>query len=426
MKVMEKTIFFRNYIRHIVTVALLLLPFAASADIINCSCPYCHTNITVSVNRNTGEIIVNASISDYDGECVDTWGLTIGLECVECGTYINLDYIGAKPHYWASATHTDATCTSGGYDQHICQHCGTTERYNEVSALGHDFGANNICTRCGMGTCTLNETDGVSNLASEWSGHEVEFSFTRSFTQDVASTICLPYPMTGIPGGSVYEFRDVSYDASAYNGAGAWVATMSDATPGGNKADATEAGKPYLFMPSATGNVTFTGTVVVPQDVTAGTSTSSANDGTWTFRGTYSRLAYKADGSAQLSGSVFGFASSTNDVDNHTVNAGEFVKAKDGAGVPAFRAYLTYEGTNNTFRAAGRGGADDTSPYVPDRITVRLIGKDGTVTAVGTMDTVTGDVRIEQWFDLLGRPIDGTPQLPGIYINNRGRKVIIK
>ena len=274
----------------------------------------------------------------------------------------------------------------------------------------------------------LDSGSSVAELENNWAGKTVDVSFTRAFTQGVASTICLPYPMTGIDGGSVYEFRDVSYDASANNGAGAWVATMVDETPDGNKVTATVAGKPYLFMPSATAGVTFTGTVVVPENVTAGTSTStsSANDGTWTFRGTYRRLAYKADGTADLDGSVFGFAASSDEVDGKMVYAGEFVKAKDGAGVPAFRAYLTYQGTNNVFSAMTRDGAGDTCSEIPDRITVRLLGKDGTLTAVGTMDTSTGDVRIEQWFDMLGRPIDGTPSLPGMYMNSSGSKVMIK
>ena len=267
----------------------------------------------------------------------------------------------------------------------------------------------------------LNSGSSVAELESNWAGKTVDVSFTRTFTQDVASTICLPYPMTSIPeDGTVYEFVDVQKED------GVWVATMIDATPDANKVTATEAGKPYLFMPSATGDVTFTGTVVVPENVTAGTSTSNANNGTWTFRGTYRRLAYKADGSADLNGSVFGFASATLEVNNVMVNAGEFVKAKDGAGVPAFRAYLTYDGTNNVFRAPMRGSADDTDPDIPDRITLRLLDKNGVVNAVGTINTATGNVKIEQWFDMQGRPVDGTPALPGMYMNNIGSKVMIR
>jgi hypothetical protein len=217
----------------------------------------------------------------------------------------------------------------------------------------------------------------------------------------------------------VYEFVDVQKDN------GVWVATMSDATPDGNKVTATVAGKPYLFMPSATGNVTFTGTVEVSENVTAGTSTSDTNDGTWTFQGTYSRLAYKADGTADLDGTVFGFASSTKEVDGNMVNAGQFVKAKDGAGVPAFRAYLTYQGSNDMFRAPARRVAESDAD-IPDRITVRLLGKDSTLTAVGTMDTANGNVKIEKWFDMQGRPVEGTPTQPGMFINNSGSKLMIK
>ena len=54
-----------------------------------------------------------------------------------------------------------------------------------------------------------------------------------------------------------------------------WVATMIDATPSaGNMLTATEAGKPYLYVPNATGAVEFGGTVPNDLTVDAGLSES--------------------------------------------------------------------------------------------------------------------------------------------------------
>ena len=126
-----------------------------------------------------------------------------------------------------------------------------------------------------------------------------------------------------------------------------------------------------------------------------------------------------------MTGYVYGFASRDKTVDGHDIVAGQFVKAKSGAYVPPFRAYLIYTGSDNTFRAPSRDG-NSGGPELPDRIKVRLLSSSGTVTAVGTLDGVTGDVTIERWFDLSGRPVEGVPAEPGLYLNNRGKKIMIK
>lgn len=234
--------------------------------------------------------------------------------------------------------------------------------------------------------------------------------FTRSFTGGKASTICLPFAMTYITGGGVYEFRDIIKESNV------WVANMVEVI-------ATEAGKPYLYVPNATGAVEFGGTV--PNDLTAdaGMSESDVSGGTWTFHGTYERLTY---GTAPLTGRVFGFAASGGTATDGVtaVTAGQFVKAGTGAYMPPFRAYLTYSGDGSAYRAPSRDSSE--AEDIPDRILVRLLASDGTVTAVGTLDTETGEVYVERWFDLTGRPLEGCPTIPGIYINGNGKKVVIR
>jgi hypothetical protein len=245
-------------------------------------------------------------------------------------------------------------------------------------------------------------------------GASVNASFKRTFTKDVASTICLPFPMTSIPSGKVYQFVGVEYDNTE-----GWVATMSDATPD-NKVTSTTANTPYLFKPGADGEVTFTGTIAsVPASITAGSTTSTDND--WTFNGTYSRLTYSGDLTGQH---IFGFAANKNDATG--VKAGEFVKAIDGAYFPAFRAYLEYTGSEESLLKA-RGTRSGETAVIPEYITVRLIGKNGEIDGIGEIRLSTDEVTFDSnaWYDLNGRRLAEKPTTKGIYING-GHKVVIK
>ena len=256
----------------------------------------------------------------------------------------------------------------------------------------------------------LSETDGITDqIATLVAGQQVKF--TRTFAAYKASTICLPFAMTSISGGKVYEFRNVTYDDVE-----GWVATMSDATPGGNEVTSTVANKPYLFLPESDGEVTFHG--IVQASVAADTLVN----GDWTFHGTYSRMDYGDEG---FSGTVFGFAATSGKADDGVtdVEAGQFVKSASGAYILPFRAYLTYSGSNTALKAPGRGIA--ATPAIPDRIKVRLLNRDGGTTATGTIDMNTGEITIDRWYYLNGQPVEGAPTARGMYLNADGKKVMI-
>ena len=257
------------------------------------------------------------------------------------------------------------------------------------------------------------ETEGVTYLTTNLQGKEVTVEFKRSFTAGKASTICLPFAMNTISGGKVYRFAGITHDPTD-----GWVATMSDATPDGNNVTATEANKPYVFMPDATGEVTFCGvTDEIPASLTAGSTAS----GDWTFKGTYTKLIY---GTAPFAGYVYGFASKTKTVgDEGEVQAGEFVHAKDGASVPSMRCYLTYKSGSQFAGTRGMTRGDDDD--MPQTITVRFVNSRGEVTAIGTLNTQTGEIVTDGWYTLNGTRLNGKPSKRGIYINN-GRKIVIK
>lgn len=249
---------------------------------------------------------------------------------------------------------------------------------------------------------SLSEADGITTaIAAEIAGKQV--NFTRSFANGVASTICLPFPMTGLAENTVYEMT--SMDKTGED----WVATMTNVT-------STDAGKPYLVKTQADGAVQFSGTVPNDFDGTAGTSSATYNgDGSWTFRGTYTTLTYGTN----LTGAVYGFAGAAYGL--NSVKAGDFVKAETGAYVSPFRCYLTYNAPSSA-----RGMTRGADIELPSRIIVRLVDSNGQTTAIGSMDTKTGEVVFgDAWYSLDGRRIQGQPTKKGMYINN-GHKIIIK
>ena len=102
------------------------------------------------------------------------------------------------------------------------------------------------------------------------------------------------------------------------------------------------------------------------------------------------------------------------------------------------RCYLKYKnGGENYAGARGTTRAAANDEPLPETIKVRLISANGNVTAIGTMQTTTGEVTLddEAWFSLDGRRIVGKSSTKGIYVRyasgssqgkNNGKKVIIK
>ena len=264
-------------------------------------------------------------------------------------------------------------------------------------------------------------TEGAANDYSDrtsaltpWAGQDMTAAFQRTFNVGKASTICLPFPMTAVTGGTVYGFVGVTYDETD-----GWVATMQEpsTTP-------LTANTPYLFMPSGdneTVDVTFSGSLADVTSIAAGETEAATEDDTWTFQGTYSRLAY---GTAPFSGKAFGFAAKSKGEGEDAVQAGEFVRAATGATIPAFRAFLTYTGDETSLQARATRGS---GAGVPDRIAVRLIDRNGETQGIGEIRLSTGEVTFDSdaWYDLNGRRLAGKPTQQGIYING-GHKVVIK
>lgn len=259
---------------------------------------------------------------------------------------------------------------------------------------------------------SINETDGITTAIAE-AITDKEVCFTRSFTGGQASTICLPFDFTPDAGiGTFYTLFAIDKETTPY-----WTVTMQEATT----TTPLAANTPYLFKATNTGALNFSGTVS-----SVGTEMKSddvddpvVSGGKWNLIGTYSNISWTSEGpNAADLGSVYGFAAKDY---GEEVQAGDFVKAASGAGIPPFRAYLKYTAPSSPARPVTRGAADE----LPARITVRLIDANGETTAIGTMDTKTGEISFDGWYTLDGIRLNGKPSAKGVYVNN-GKKIVIK
>ena len=257
-----------------------------------------------------------------------------------------------------------------------------------------------------VSSATLTEDTGVTPLTG-LAGKPVDVSFTRNFTQGVSSTVCLPYEVTPETSvGKFYAFKGVTEKDGEYT------VTMSE------ESSTLAANTPYLFVPAATGDVTFTGTVA---EAAATYTPTDVTEGEWTFVGTYSKVTYDAEDKWGDYAAIYGFVAKNLD-EAQTFKAGEFVKMKKPGSsyTPAFRAVMKY-------KQATDGGADANvrrSVTIPSSLNVVLENEDGTTTAIGTVDVDT-DYADGAWYTIDGRKIQGKPTAKGIYING-GQKVLIK
>ena len=284
-------------------------------------------------------------------------------------------------------------------------------------------GTNNQGT--GVNVVGVNITEEVGNIKS--------VTYNRPFNTAQAATVILPfnYICDGNEGGKFYGFKEVVYDEDLHK----WVCTMQEpGEEGSNNATTLTANTPYLFMPDdattseptmAFPNIeSMTGGVVTLQITTAndGVYGAATTDAAWNFHGTYKGKSWA------VASNDYGFAaqSGTEAGGEATVEAGQFVRFTMGAFIKPMRCYLSYVGTEAPAPARGLTRAAATDD-LPQSITVRLVSRSGETTAIGTLDTKTGELSFdsEAWYTLDGVRLSGKPSTKGIYINN-GRKIVIK
>lgn len=252
--------------------------------------------------------------------------------------------------------------------------------------------------------------DGITNLTA-YAGQTIDVAFGRSFdalgtsTGTVhAATVCLPFSfaMPGTSVGKFYTFDGVTGSGDDYT------VTMTEVS-------GTEitAGTPYMFVPAGSGATVFENTAFkVPA---AGFTAAGKTDvGGWAFTGTYTKLTW-ASGQTRL----YGFAGKNFQTGGTDLNDIGAFRRFDYGTTAAFRCYLMAPEVAGT---RGSGAA------LPETMRVVLKGADGSITGIGTIDTMTGEATLDgngPWYTLGGQYLQGKPSRPGIYIHN-GKKVVIK
>jgi hypothetical protein len=254
--------------------------------------------------------------------------------------------------------------------------------------------------------------DGITDLTA-YAGKTIDAAFNRSFdalgtsTGTVhAATICLPFSFAkpNASVGTFYTFGGVTKNGDDYT------VTMTEVS-------GTEitAGIPYMFVPAGSGATVFENAAfnVPAAGFTAAGKTEDA--GGWAFTGTYTKLTW-ASGQTRL----YGFA-------------GTNFKTGDGSALNDIGAFRRFDyGTTAAFRcylmAPGTAGTRGSGAALPETMRVVLKGADGSITGIGTIDTMTGEATLDgngPWYTLGGQYLQGKPSRPGIYIHN-GKKVVIK
>ncbi len=227
--------------------------------------------------------------------------------------------------------------------------------------------------------------------------------FNRTFTKDKFATIMLPFSISlsdNVTGAEFYGMAQMEYTD------GKWTA---GATPASGT---LQANTPYLVKPKAE-SISFIGAATL--NTTGEKATTMGGD--WEFRGTYRKLVIGEE--EGLYGKAYGFVAK--EVEGFEV--GEFAKGGPKAFVPAMRGFLMYNG--GSLPKSGSASMVGGSFALPEVIDVKIMDAEGNVTENGTLNTVTGEIHVDKWYDLQGRRLKGQPETKGSYYNN-GKMVIVK
>ena len=253
--------------------------------------------------------------------------------------------------------------------------------------------------------------DGITDLTA-YAGNKIDVAFGRSFdalgtsTGVHAATICLPFSFAKPDAsvGTFYTFDGVTGSGDDYT------VTMTEVS-------GTEimAGTPYMFVPAGSGATVFENAAfTVPSE--GFTAAGKTEVDSWAFTGTYTKQTW-ASGQTRL----YGFAGKNFQTGGTDLNDIGAFRRFDYGTTAAFRCYLMAPGTAGA-RTRGSGAA------LPESMRVVLKGADGSITGIGTIDTMTGEATLDgngPWYTLGGQYLQGKPSRPGIYIHN-GKKVVIK
>lgn len=234
-----------------------------------------------------------------------------------------------------------------------------------------------------------------------------EIELGREFTATVASTIVLPFrlPEGTTTNAKFYFLKRVAQKENER----AWKATMEWIGEG----VVPDVNTPYAVIPDnngvqfhlGNGSASYEqGEIVMQYDAT----------GNWFFTGTYEYKAWPA-GDPDL-GLVYAFNGSV----ENDIPKGKFVRIGDGSTAAPMRAYISKINPSVRLNRPLAKGEVSSIEDLPESIEAEFVDENEKPMAIGRLNTVTGAIKIDRWFDLKGRSTNHKPTTKGAFFNKKG------
>ena len=229
--------------------------------------------------------------------------------------------------------------------------------------------------------------------------------YNRTFEAGKHSTIVLPFSISvdDVDGATFYELAQVTKQDGKWKDVEVYAVESGTLT----------ANTPYIVTTTGS-TVTFKAPVSFVSTQTLDTARVNYEDGSrWEFMGTYQKIVF---GDLPEIGRAYGFAAE----DKDGAKIGNFVKAGPLAWMRPMRAYLVYE------PAAENSSGKVASMFdIPEEMEVLVRNEKDEVVERGVLNTRTGEIRMDSWYDLQGRKLNRKPETQGNYYHN-GSRVIVK
>lgn len=263
---------------------------------------------------------------------------------------------------------------------------------------------------------TVAEIDGNSsetvNISAADKVSVDQIVFKRDFSGGLKSTVMFPFTVSldEVSGGEFCEFKAMEYSSETNK----W--TFRVMVPEDNE---LKANKPYIFIADPDSkNITFN----LSKPVSFSTEKMNPSvDNRWVFKGSYEKVVLNESHPDWNYG--YGYSAE----DKNGLTKGKFFRFKTSQFTEAtllpMRAYLVYDNTRAL--AKSRDAYNYALESIPDVVDVEIIGQKGIVIGGGELNTKTGELKMDRWYDLSGRRLNAKPTTQGTYYYN-GKRIIVR
>lgn len=240
--------------------------------------------------------------------------------------------------------------------------------------------------------------------------------YDRVFTAGTAGTIVLPFslPSSATTNAKFYYLKNVLQ----VEGYCKWKATFRNI----NLINVTlpTDNTPYaVIVPEAELKFNLNGGQATFQTKTIADQVELDGDEKWIFKGTYQ---YKLWGANDPEVGLAYALAAADDPDG-AYKAGQYVKVGNGAYAVPMRAYVRKVSSSVELEPLGRPlakGEVSSIENLPEVIDAEFVDENEKTTAIGRLNTVTGAIKIDRWFDLKGRSTNHKPTTKGAFFNKKG------